>query len=63
MTTLEGKVKPDVVLNGGITEFDGRWCPEAPAGFRRQFGGGKELAGRGFRQAGTAIRVSITIGT
>lgn len=46
MTTLEGKVKPDVVLNGGITEFD-RSLEAGSSGidFGGQFGAGKNSPG------------------
>ncbi len=46
MTTLEGKLKPDVVLNGGITEFD-RALEAGSSGidFGGQFGAGKNSPG------------------
>ncbi len=46
MTTLEGKMKPDVVLNGGITEFD-RALESGSSGidFGGQFGAGKNSPG------------------
>lgn len=46
MTTLEGKMKPDVVLNGGITEFD-RSLEAGSSGvdFGGQFGAGKNSPG------------------
>ncbi|SNS23246.1 Curli biogenesis system outer membrane secretion channel CsgG [Humidesulfovibrio mexicanus] len=62
MTTLEGKVKPDVVLNGGITEFD-RALESGSSGldFGGQFGAGKNSPGVDFGKQDRDSVSSITI--
>lgn len=62
MTTLEGKIKPDVVLNGGITEFD-RSLESGSSGldFGGQFGGGKNSPGVDFGKQDRDSVSSITI--
>lgn len=62
MTTLEGKVKPDVVLNGGITEFD-RAIESGSSGldFGGQFGAGKNSPGVDFGKQDRDSVSSITI--
>jgi len=62
MTTLEGKSKPDVVLNGGITEFD-RSLQSGSSGldFGGQFGAGKNSPGVDFGKQDRDSVSSITI--
>lgn len=62
MTSLEGKVKPDVVLNGGITEFD-RALESGSSGldFGGSFGGGKNSPSADFGKQDRDSVSSITI--
>lgn len=62
MTTLEGKTKPDVVLNGGITEFD-RAIESGSSGldFGGTFGAGKNSPGVDFGKQDRDSVSSITI--
>lgn len=66
MTTLEGKTKPDVVLNGGITEFD-RSIESGSSGldFGGTFGAGKNSPsvdmGKQDRDSVSSITIDLNI--
>ncbi|MHC1700373.1 MAG: DUF4384 domain-containing protein [Humidesulfovibrio sp.] len=66
MTTLEGKMKPDVVLNGGITEFD-RSLESGSSGldFGGTFGAGKNSPsvdlGKQDRDSVSSITIDLNI--
>lgn len=66
MTTLEGKTKPDVVLNGGITEFD-RSIESGSSGldFGGTFGAGKNSPsldmGKQDRDSVSSITIDLNV--
>ncbi|MDQ7834873.1 MAG: DUF4384 domain-containing protein [Humidesulfovibrio sp.] len=66
MTTLEGKMKPEIVLNGGITEFD-RSIESGSSGFDfgGSFGAGKNSpsldAGKQDRDSVSSITIDLNI--
>jgi curli biogenesis system outer membrane secretion channel CsgG len=66
MTTLENKMKPEIVLNGGITEFD-RSLESGSTGFDfgGQFGAGKNSpgidAGKQDRDSVSSITIDLNV--
>jgi len=66
MTTLENKMRPDIVLNGGITEFD-RALESGSTGFDfgGQFGAGKNSpgidAGKQDRDSVSSITIDLNV--